>query len=105
MGIHNRAVEAYKFQILKDFKEDGRFPNTVEGLADFLTDDEKYNGYIVYHEKDPYNYDTTIWQRLNRLWVLPCCLIAMPFTWLATGQTGVNVHGKFGKWLAKITGL
>lgn len=102
MSIWNQAKEAYKYQILKDFKDNGNFPNTPEGLLDFI---DEYNDYVIYHYGGWGNYKTTIWQRLNRLWVLPCYLIAMPFTWLATGQTGVNVHGKFGKWLAKITGL
>ena len=102
MSIWNQAKEAYKYQILKDFKDNGNFPNTPEGLLDFI---DEYSDYVIYHYEGWGSYKTTIWQRLNRLWVLPCCLIAMPFTWIATGQTGVNVHGKFGKWLAKITGL
>lgn len=102
MSIHQQLNEAYKHQVLNDFEDNGKFPNTPEGLLDFI---KEYDDYIIYHRENPYSKKTTIWQRLNRFWVLPCCLIAMPFTWLATGRTGVNVHGKFGKWLAKITGL
>ena len=45
MSIWNQAKEAYKYQILKDFKDNGNFPNTPEGLLDFI---EEYD-YVIYH--------------------------------------------------------
>lgn len=105
MSIHQVVIKAYKHQILEDFNNDKYLPKTVDGLLEFLTDNNAGRQYVVYHYKNPYTIQTSIWQRLNRFWVLPCLIISMPFTWLVCGKTGVNTHSKFGKWLAKITRL
>lgn len=103
MSIHNRVHEAYKHQIEKDFKE-SHLPQTINGLLDFLCDDEERGDYRVYHLNDVYE-KTTLKQRLNVLWLVPVWWIIAPFKWVFTGKAGVSQHSKVGKWLAKMTGL
>ena len=102
MSIHNRVHEAYRNQILNSFKENKYLPKTPEGLLDFLFDDNSQ--YRIYHYSDPY-VKSTLKQRLNRLWIIPCWWIIAPFKWIFTGSAGVNTHTKFAKWVAKATGL
>ena len=103
MSIHNRAVEAYRFQIEKAFKESNHHPQTVQGLFDFLCDEEEH--FIVYHYDDIYHEKTTLKQRLNRMWIMPLYLCIAPFKWLITGTMGIHPHTKLAKWVAKATGL
>jgi hypothetical protein len=103
MSIHNRVHEAYKHQIERDFKE-SHLPQNINGLLDFLCDDEERGDYRVYHLNDVYE-KTTLNQRLNRLWILPCWWVITPFKWIFTGSAGVNTHTKFAKWVAKVTGI
>jgi len=104
VSIHNRAVEAYRFQIEKAFKESSQ-PKTVQGLFDFLCDDEERGDFIVYHYDDIYHEKTTLKQRLNRMWIMLLHLCVAPFKWLITGTTGIHPHTKLAKWVAKATGL
>lgn len=104
MSIHNRVNKAYQSNLLKDFKDCPYLPKTPEGLIEYLFDDDIGSDYIVYRFKEQYD-KTTLTQRLNRIWVLPLWFAIAPFKWLLTGHSGVNQHSKFGKWLAKITGL
>lgn len=105
MSIHNRVHEAYKHQILQDFKENKYLPKTPEGLLEFLFDED--SDYRVYHYNDPWGESNkrTIFNRLNTLWMLPIWAVCAPFLWLSTGETGINQHSKLGKWIAKVTGL
>lgn len=102
MSIHNRLHEAYKYQILNDFKDNKYLPKTPEGLLEFLFNDDSL--YRIYYYNDPYT-KTTLGQRLNRLWIIPCWWIVAPFKWILTGTAGVNTHTKFAKWVSKATGL
>lgn len=106
MSIHNRVHEAYKHQIERDFKE-SHLPQTINGLLDFLCDDEERGDYRVYHFNDPWGASNkkTVCNRLNTLWMIPIWLVCAPFLWLFTGEAGVSQHGQLGKWIAKITGL
>lgn len=105
MSIHRHAKQAYKHQLKKDFLENKYLPQTVDGLLEYLFDqDIHYNGYIVYQYKESCD-KSTVGQRLNRLWAVPCWWLVAPFKWLFTGSSGVNQHTKLGKWLAKVTGL
>lgn len=105
MSIHKRARQAYKHELKKDFQDNKYLPQTVDGLLEYLFDqDVHYNGYVVYQDKESYDKNT-VGQRLNRLWVVPIWFVIAPFKWLLTGESGVNQHSKFGGWLAKITGL
>jgi len=101
LSIHSRLNEAYKNQVLDDFEQCGFYPNTAEGLLDFI---REYDDYVIYHRKDPYD-KTTVLQRLNTLWVVPTWFVISPFLWITTGKAGFSQHSKIGKWLAKITGL
>lgn len=102
MSIHNRVHEAYRFKILSEFKENKYLPNTAEGMLEFLFSDN--SEYRIYYYEDPYN-KTTLGQRLNRLWIIPCWWLIAPFKWILTGSAGVNTHTKFAKWVAKVTGI
>lgn len=104
MTIHRYARKAYKHQLNNDFKENKYLPQTVDGLLDYLFDEDSYTGYIVYIDKEDYD-KSTIGQRLNRLWVVPVCLVCAPFQWMFTGKTGLSQHSNLGSWVAKITGL
>lgn len=106
MSIHNYTRKAFKHELKKDFEEDKYLPKTVDGLLEYLFDqDVRYKGYHVYLDKEAYSARSNTTQRLNRLWVVPIWFVIAPFKWLATGSAGVNQHTKLGKWLAKITGL
>ncbi|AMR57363.1 hypothetical protein vB_PsyM_KIL3b_0117 [Pseudomonas phage vB_PsyM_KIL3b] len=102
MSIHRRVNEAYSFQLLNSFKENNTFPDTAQGMVDYLFQDE--SDYKVYHLKEVYNKSTLV-NRLNLLWVYPIWLVASPFLWVFTGSAGVDNHSKLGKFLAKITNV
>lgn len=65
--------------------------------------DNEYRGNFIV--KTYYNRsERTIWNRLNLLWVYPLFLVALPFQYLITGDTGVNRNTKIGRivdWLVK----
>lgn len=109
MTIHRRANKAYKHQLKKDFEADESLPKTVDGLLSYLFDedqwDDEYSDYIVYKDKQSWEGNTTLAQRLNRLWLFPLVLAYCPIGWVFTGNFGVSQHSKFGKWLANRIGL
>src|SRR5476649_2485489 len=49
--------------------------------------------------------DTTILQRINRLWFVPAYLLTIPFQWLFRGEVGMRNESKMAKIMAKLTGL
>lgn len=104
MTIHRYTRKAYKHQLKQDFESNQYSPKTVDGLLDYLFDEDRYTGYHVYCDKENYSKSTVL-QRFNRLWIIPCWWVVAPFKWLATGSAGVSDHSKLGIWLAKITGL
>ena len=47
---------------------------------------------------------SSLWNRLNYLWVYPVFICSIPFTWLITGKWGLDRKSKVGKvvdWLIK----
>ena len=62
-----------------------------------------YSGNFIVKSYDSYS-KRTVWNRLNLLWIYPLFLVAIPFQYLITGDTGVNRNTKFGRivdWLVK----
>jgi len=49
--------------------------------------------------------DTTILQRINRLWFVPLYLLTIPFQWLFRGEVGMRNESKMAKIMSKLTGL
>lgn len=39
----------------------------------------------------------TLWNRLNLMWIYPLFIIALPFQYLITGDTGINRNTKIGR--------
>lgn len=104
MTIHRYARKAFKSQLKKDFQDNKYAPQTVDGLLDYLFDEDRFTGYLVYQDRESYD-KTTLGQRLNRLWIVPCWWLAAPILWITTGDAGISQHTKLGEWLAKKTGL
>ena len=61
------------------------------------------NDYVVY--KYEYGQKRSILNRINYCWVWPLFLLSIPFSWLITGNFGVNRNSKIGRavnWLVKL---
>ena len=49
--------------------------------------------------------ETTLLQRVNRIWFVPLYILTMPFQWLVKGHVGLRNNSKLAKLMAKLTGL
>jgi hypothetical protein len=88
----SRQQHYMKRTILKEIGDDA----TVDDLLQHLLGDDEGSGNYVVH-KYKYNKKRTIMNRINMCWVWPVFLISIPFTWLFTGDWGINRNSKIGK--------
>lgn len=102
MSLYQRMYKAHRYVVEREVGKDATAAQVLDCL--FGTYDENVE-YVVYHYNDPYTKESTVLQRLNRLWVVPAFWLCAPFQWFFTGDVGVNDHSKLGEFLHKITGL
>ena len=94
--------KAYRFKVEAEVGKDATAREVLDHLFGTYDDNVEY---VVYHYNDPYTKPTTVFQRLNRLWVVPAFYLCAPFQWFFTGEVGVKDHSKLGEFLHKITGF
>lgn len=102
MSLYQRMYKAHRYIVERDVGTDA----TAKQVLDHLFGDyDETTEYAVYHYNDPYTKPSTLFQRFNRLWVIPVFYLCVPFQWFLTGSVGLNDHTKLGEFIHKITGL
>ncbi|MDT9381200.1 hypothetical protein RPW61_22695 [Citrobacter freundii] len=100
--LHRHQLE----KILKDegFKNHEEITNFLCGSR--LEDERHHFAYqVVDNTKWVGQREAKFWQRLNRLWLVPLCVITIPFQWLFRGRVGFESTSKIGALFQRITGL
>ena len=109
MSIFERQHTAYHGDIEKALNKKISELKTEDVLKlfpkDLWSDPEIDSDIKITVSKPSWQHETTLTQRLNRLWVYPLyTLIIGPAMWICTGYFGVYRESKIGALLNKLVG-
>ena len=89
--IFETCRKSYKSEIISSLKADKKYSREAEDMLVWL---EEYSTYYICTYDPP---ETTLTQRMNRLWVVPLYLtLVAPFRWVIYGKIGVHPQSKAG---------